>query len=156
MSANVSSESELAERLGVDRRVVAAMRVEHLEDGTHWNIHAGHVTYTEEGVKAIVERLGVSLATGRSEKSAAVNRTDENIVGNERLGQAPMDMAVHRRYPNPTWVKAWHPDGTLVDVRVKDNRGMWIGFRMVGVVPYTFGRFQWAGKCPHGPTKAVA
>lgn len=148
------SERGLCELLGVDQRVVAEFRKEHLEVDLHWVRFHGQIEYTPEGVDAVRKKTGAEInARGGpispEPPSSPADGTDRGA--SKEPAAAAVTLEVGRCCPNPTWVKAWmESENRWVDVRVKNNRGMRPGFKMRGCVPDRFGRMTYAGKCPYG------
>jgi hypothetical protein len=140
---------DLAERLGVDQRTLAAVRVDALIEGDHWTRRGGRFEYTPAGVEKIGAMLRTSLATA-TEAQDGQRPAPGADRGTAKDGGLAVDLVVGRRCPNPTWVKCMH-EGAWVEVSVKNNRGLRIGATLKGCVPDQYGRFVYPGRCPFVP-----
>lgn len=144
------TESDLSKRLGVDQRVVADFRREALVEGRHWVKVRQGIWFTEAGVAEIEKRTGAEIARGGAIDGQPPSPPAEGADrGTGKEGARAADFTVWRCCPNPTWVKAWPGDGSpAVDVRVKNNRGMYPEMKLRGCVPDLYGRWVYPGRCP--------
>ncbi len=116
------AEPALARRLGVGRTTVRDIRRDHLTQGDHWVIDGGKVTYTPEGVDAVLravnaKKTGEAAGTGAEQGGAVIEAGDGLPVRDDSLLEATV---TEWRYPNRRILTA-DAGGRLVRVRVHDN-----------------------------------
>lgn len=128
------SEPALAKKIGVGRTTVRDIRRDKLLEGEHWTLDTGKVTYTPEGVEAVLHALhakktGAAVA-GVSEVAVAVAEAGDGLpVRGDTLPVADEDGIVDAtvmewrgtRWLTARLLPAELADGRKIRVRVRDN-----------------------------------
>ncbi len=111
-----AADHELAQELGLNAGLVAAVRRDHLVLGEHWTQEepAGRVEYTPAGRDRVWAILGLEKKEGAAEALPAPLPD-------------PVRLKVVRLLPNPLWVAVALPGGTVAEVAVRRRTGLRLG-----------------------------
>ena len=105
------SERDLAGRLGISRKLIGAVRGEHLHRDVDWSMVKGEVRYSDHGVEALTTALKISGEPGAPAGDSAPN-TLEKIPGHEAMVKELMAAAA----PQVARLEAMATVQRLVDV----------------------------------------
>lgn len=104
-----AADASLAAELGVSPEVIEDIRRNSLSEGEHWTRAEGNrVVFTVSGIAATRAALDLQKETPPLEKNAA----------------APCLCEVVRVHSNPAFIRVRVSDGSLHDVRVRNNRSL--------------------------------
>lgn len=126
------------------------MRRERLYQGDHWIRKGVTVTYTPDGIAEVMrlaaEDVAIPPKETRTEAGTGKDGTPQGVDGT--CGEpAAVDLKIVRTYPNPTWVRCIHPDGSKIDCRVQNNRHLHALMTLKGCWRGGDGKWVYPGRC---------
>lgn len=139
------SEKDVMAFTGMSEDAIRPLRLARLEKGADWFRDGMTIHYTETGLGRLKEALGGIEIAPPMEKTAPGMIEPVPMAKETAALPDTADLHIERVCPNPTFVQC-RLNGGLVNVRVKNNRGMARGKMLVGCQNKN-GTWFWAGRC---------